>query len=396
MLHIFDNGFYNGHTATKRTSAVSLSGAGRKGSAHIGVMKRLDEEVQKRGVVESIDLIVGVSSGAMVASGWSVLEREYLEHPERFQGYAGPAHRLEHILHEDPNFYKLIGTLNFFSYSGFVDKTPLKNFFRRLVDERTFRDAPKLRIVVHNLTTGQDIVFGEVGKDTKIVDALDATVAVAGLIKEEGWKYPPINDVNGNVLIKEGDTLVDGGTIRKSPFRYIIARDYGMIVDVYLGRPTYPISIGKREPPESLPHLLLQILTHPLVLKSKVGKKILRDVEIFSSAAATRDWFDYSEDVLANTGMSIEEAIKGKVPGVMIIAPYMEHTSMAKNGVPVELVDFGYGAADKSIKSYLEQRQVKPSVQGANNGNGLNHPALANLYVKATRIAYSPFLLPFR
>ncbi|MEK6809144.1 MAG: hypothetical protein AABY40_00560, partial [Nanoarchaeota archaeon] len=249
--------------------------------------------------------------------------------------------------------------LNFFSYSGFVDKTPLKNFFRRLVDERTFRDAPKLRIVVHNLTTGQDIVFGEVGKDTKIVDALDATVAVAGLIQEEGWKYPPINDINGNVLIKEGDTLVDGGTIRKSPFRYIIARDYDMAFDVYLGRPTYPISIGKREPPESLPHLLLQILTHPLVLKSKVGKKILRDVEIFSSAAATRDWFDYSEDVLANTGMSVEEAIKGKVPGVMIIAPYMEHTSMAVNGVPVELVGFGYKAADESIKVYLAQKELE-------------------------------------
>ncbi|MBI2650586.1 patatin-like phospholipase family protein [Candidatus Woesearchaeota archaeon] len=349
----------NGHTISKRTSAISLSGAGRKGSAHIGVMKRLDEEVRKKGVIESIDLIVGVSSGAMVAAGWSALEIDYLEHPERFQSYSGPAYKLEHILREDPNFYKLIRAINFFSYSGFVDKAPLKNFFRRLVDERTFRDAPKLRVVVHNLTMGKDVVFGEVGKGTKIVDALDATVAVAGLIEEEGWKYPPIHDAYGNILVKEGDTLIDGGTLRKSALRYITATDYDMLIDVYLGRQEYPISIGKREPPESIPHLLLQLLTHPLVLKSKVGKKIMRDVEIFSSAAATRDWFDYSEDVLANIGMPVEDVIRGKMPGVMVIAPYMEHTSMAESGVPVKLVDFGYKAADAAIRDYSLQRKLE-------------------------------------
>ena len=94
MMRMFGKRSYSGGLASKRTSAVSLSGAGRKGSAHIGVMKRLDEEVQKKGVIESIDLIAGVSSGAMVAAGWSVLEKDYLGHPERFQGYAGRAHNL--------------------------------------------------------------------------------------------------------------------------------------------------------------------------------------------------------------------------------------------------------------------------------------------------------------
>jgi len=36
----------------------------------------------------------------------------------------------------------------------------------------------------HNLNLNNDIIFGDVGLETKVADALDASIAVAGVIKD--------------------------------------------------------------------------------------------------------------------------------------------------------------------------------------------------------------------
>ena len=362
---------HNGHSSNgievspskKPTVAVGLSGGGRKGPVHIGVLERLDEEIAKEGIISSIDELTTKSSGAMVGAGYEAQLLEYREHPDRFHEYEGPAKRLEHILQQNIDMYQLMNIWQFLwhtrDYRGFVDKRPLREFFKILTGDMAFEDipdsAPQLKIVVHNLTTGKDIIFGEVARKTRIADALDATVAVAGFLKDEGYRGPPIYDADGELLATgEGDKLVDGGTLRKSTIRELMKGDYDFAIDVFLGRPQYPQHIDLNFPTRSV-FEKLRVLKN---LREDIGKKLLGDLEIMVAANSNREWHDYIEDVEMLTGFSVYDLMIGRGKGMMVVTPHSGIVTLGENGVPIEQVRIGYEAMDKAIAAYIKNQHI--------------------------------------
>lgn len=384
----------------KRFTAVGLGGGGRKGPIHIGALIRLDEEIARQqsigtGLIHSIDELDTKSSGAMVGAGYVVQAIEFLNHPGRFNKYSGPAQRLEEILRENPDMYRLLNVWQFLharDYRGFVDKRPLREFFKKLIgdSDMTFEDIPKgvpeLYIVVHNLTTGKDIVFGEVAKKTRIIDALDATVAVAGFIKHEGYRGPAIYGADGEVLATgDGDKFIDGGTLRKNTIAEVMRHDPEMAIDIYLGRPTYPQQVDVKFPDRGLLGKL-RLLKN---LEQDLGIRLGGDLEIMSAADANKTWFDYQIDILQETGFSVDELLAGKGDGILVATPQGDMLTLGGNGVPAEQVRIGYAAMDSAISAYEAHHFHKTQLKKAPH---IFNRAAARLYDKARALRLNPII----
>ena len=188
------NGSKNGHNADGSELKVNfdysrlllgLSGAGREGSSHIGVLKFMDEQ----GIIPSIESKipfegVAISSGAMALAGY-MAQRLILSCYPHEARHTSPSYKLEEILKRNTDMYQLLSKWEVLTKNkeGFVNPERLERFFKELVGDMIFRDVPGLYIVVHNLATGQDVIYGQVGHDTLIRDALRQTVTIPGMIE---------------------------------------------------------------------------------------------------------------------------------------------------------------------------------------------------------------------
>jgi len=143
-------------------SVLGMSGAGRKGPAHIGVLVRLEEAVLK-GEIPDFDIVLGKSSGAMVLAASESIIAERNANPYSGKSIEGAARQIEKILNENQDMYRMLSLWDMLWHPGlrgYVKKAPLKAFFRKIVGDKTFIDLPRLRIVVHNLNLNNDIIFG--------------------------------------------------------------------------------------------------------------------------------------------------------------------------------------------------------------------------------------------
>ena len=337
-------------------SVLGMSGAGRKGPAHIGVLVRLEEAVLK-GEIPDFDIVLGKSSGAMVLAASESIIAERNANPYSGKSIEGAARQIEKILNENQDMYRMLSLWDMLWHPGlrgYVKKAPLKAFFRKIVGDKTFIDLPRLRIVVHNLNLNNDIIFGDVGLETKVADALDASIAVAGVIKDETYKREPLRDIEGKVIAAYGDRLVDGGTLRKSTIREVMAYDPPFAVDVYVGLPKdYNVDKIFAQNPNGSRYEALKAL---LNLKSKLARKISRDMDVLAVAEANREWHKYVEDALQFTGSSPEELAAGKKQDALVIMPQTGNFTLMGNGAPPGLVKNGYEAADKSLMMYKAER----------------------------------------
>ncbi len=186
-------------------TALVLSGGGARGTAHIGVLKALEELGVK------IGMIVGVSIGAVVGAGYAILKDA-----EKLEEYAREIYRRSRKLRL--NMGKIIrGDLSRFAVkmgcwymntvrSAFPARAYFKAF-RKAFGDLTFEDtAVEFHAVATDLRTGETLVLSE----GNLMKALEASMAIPGI-------FPPV-EIGGRVL-------VDGGTTNNLPVD--IAKDLG-------------------------------------------------------------------------------------------------------------------------------------------------------------------------
>ena len=261
---------------TERIGAA-LSGATKRAWFQIGVLKFMDD------YDIPLSVLTGVSSGAMVNAGYEVFRQEYEAHPENFNGFRGPAHKLEHFVLQHGNLTPEYGPIDFPLHEGVIHPANLDRFLEQLVCEKNFWDAPRLRVVVHNLSTGENVVYGITDKDTKIKDAVRQSVAYPGLIE--------------TVKREDGSVASDGGILRKIPLRelYHFDPDLTLRIAVYVGGPPEPEDIqllkqaytgnGRTHARE----LLELIPAYPKRLKQSISG----DAELLHLGISNREWGDY-------------------------------------------------------------------------------------------------------
>ncbi len=177
--------------------ALVLSGGGARGSAHIGVIKALEEF----GFVP--DMIVGVSIGSVVGAGYSLLKDS-----KALEEYAHLVYRkskklklnLDRIL--SGAFSKPMVWLGCWYLNTFKSALPASVYFkmfRKVFNGRTFEDT-----LLEFHAVGADLKTGEVVVMSKgpLIKALEASMAIPGV-------FPPV-EIDGRIVI-------DGGTVNNLP-----------------------------------------------------------------------------------------------------------------------------------------------------------------------------------
>jgi NTE family protein len=154
-----------------RRIGLALGGGGGKGSAHVGVLKVL-EELQL-----PLDLIVGTSSGGAVAilyaAGFS-----YEQICEVFRNTA-----MRRIAVPDP------------TRTGIIGQKRREELLTRMLGDRSFADLRiPCAVIATDLVSGQQVLLNE----GSLVEAMLATTALPGI-------FPPV--VRGKQLLADGGIL---------------------------------------------------------------------------------------------------------------------------------------------------------------------------------------------
>ncbi len=311
---------------------LALSAGSTKGPIHIGVLEYADDN--------SIPIheINCNSVGAVVGAPYMVLRKDYLEHPKRFDGLRGPAHKLEHIVLENPNILKHFGLISIFREEGIIDTKPIEEFLKRILDDRTFNDVPGLYILTFDAESRQNIVFGEVRKYEPIWRAVMASIAIPGTIE-------PLKD--------DSSFLFDPSVLRKSPLRVIYEhKGLTLRVCVFLGYHTKLLEVYKKIKPDD------EVSTFGVLIHPKRRFIAKRDyvVEMTRVANAERERFDLNEDIPEILGRRIEDVINGQQRGLILVLPdhdYVEFTNPTQKQIK-DLIQVGYNAAAESFRKYNE------------------------------------------
>ncbi|HLD82734.1 MAG TPA: patatin-like phospholipase family protein [Candidatus Omnitrophota bacterium] len=139
---------------------LALSGGAAFGLAHIGVIKVLEKEKVP------IDMVVGSSMGALVASLWAAgLSGEDLR--KVVSEYDNDKKKTFHLL-VDPCFPHL----------SFAKGRRIRKFLERHLGNKTFQDIKfPLKIVACNLSKREEIIY----ESGSLVDAVMASIAIPGI-----------------------------------------------------------------------------------------------------------------------------------------------------------------------------------------------------------------------
>ncbi len=155
---------------------LALGGGGSRGYAHIGVIRRLEQEGFR------IRAVAGTSAGGIVAAAWAAgLTTDELE--ELFST-VDQTKLFARAAHEGPGILGLAGAAK---------------EFENIFGERTFEDLNiPCAVVAVDIKAGEEVIL----KGGRVVDAILATIAVPGV-------FPP--------KILYGKQLVDGAVLNPVP-----------------------------------------------------------------------------------------------------------------------------------------------------------------------------------
>jgi NTE family protein len=222
-----------GSGASSGKFGLALAGGGPLGAFYeVGTLHAIGEAFGELDLTD-LDMYVGVSSGAMIASGLAngfdtsdmglvFIHNASLEHPVRPSLFLRPAFReylkriasapglvaeilLEFLRDPGKDLVEVLDPLGRLVPAGLCDNRPFERFFAELYagPGRTndFRRlSHRLYIVATELNSGYSVRFGEPGFDhVPISRAIQASTALPGL-------YPPVEI--------DGGTYVDGALMR--------------------------------------------------------------------------------------------------------------------------------------------------------------------------------------
>jgi NTE family protein len=183
---------------SRQISGVSvglvLGGGAAFGLAHIGVIKVLEEENIP------IDVVVGSSMGALIASLWAI-------------GYR--ADELEKMAYEFRDKSSLIKLLDFvFPLSGLISGKAVISWLYNKFEHKTFKDTRlPLKIVAYDLLHRKDLVIEE----GLLVDAVRKSISIPGV-------FQPIVDAD--------QLIIDGGVMNPLPTNVLLSSEVRKIIAV--------------------------------------------------------------------------------------------------------------------------------------------------------------------
>ncbi|MGB8645700.1 MAG: patatin-like phospholipase family protein [Anaerolineae bacterium] len=180
----------------QRTVGVALSSGSARGLAHIGVLKVFEEEHIP------IDMVAATSMGSIIGALYCA------------------GHTIESLTKVARRMGNQINPLKDFSLfdfavlprSGFIRGDKMREYFRRLLDDRHFEDLETpLTIVATDVITGEEIIFDS----GPLAEAVRASVAIIGV-------FEPAHVANRY--------LVDGGAVNPVPTNLLADRGTNIIV----------------------------------------------------------------------------------------------------------------------------------------------------------------------
>ncbi|OAA22181.1 patatin-like phospholipase family protein [Kosmotoga sp. DU53] len=207
----------------KSRKFLVLSGGGARGSAHVGVIRALEE----RGFVP--DAIIGVSIGAVVGAGYAVLKDAELLWDYSVKIYKRAAKffpfNFSSVSYGRNRLLVKISCSYMAKKSSVLPSKLYFRVFRKYLGKLHFEDLLiEFHCVSTDLKSGKTILHSS----GKLFQALQASMAIPGI-------FPPV--------VLENSIMADGGTLNNLPAD--IARDLGAdyVVAVDLSGKSYPITI---------------------------------------------------------------------------------------------------------------------------------------------------------
>jgi NTE family protein len=199
---------YMARRLCQRVVGLALSGGAARALAHIGALRALEE------AHIPIDMIASTGIGAVIAAlyaaGFSVDELTDL------------------AIRRERDLNPFAGSLNLrlASRSALFAGKRARNALSKLVRGRTFADLRlPLCVIAADLESGQPVIFDQ----GPLADAIQASLALAGLVAPAEITSSPIPSLNAR-------SLVDGGLINPMPADILVERG----ADVVIGVSTIP------------------------------------------------------------------------------------------------------------------------------------------------------------
>lgn len=282
---------------------LALGGGGIKGIAHIGVIRRLEEEGYQ------IKAVAGTSAGGIVGALLAA-------------GY--DSHRLESVLNE-------FTTANFFSRANnegpsLMGLNGLSNALIKTLGSKTFEELVlPFACTAVDLDTAQEIILNQ----GRVVDSVMATVAFPGV-------FPPKE--------LQGHELVDGGVLDPVPVALArwLAPQYPVIAVCLSPKPENWEKIPPFQVPSNTP------IPKPII--TQISKlRLAQAFNVFSRS------MDVISRMLAETRMQLDK------PDV-IIRPEVYMYGIIDNVNPQHLIELGYQAADEAMPSIAETLSIRNKI----------------------------------
>ncbi len=204
-----------------------LGGGAALGMAHIGIIRVLERE----GI--PVDIVVGSSMGALIASIWSIgYKADELEKcGQEFEKKAGLLKVMDPIL----------------PIAGLVGGEGIRRWLKGKLENKTFHDSKiPLRIVIYDLFHRKEMVVS----DGLLVDAVCKSVAIPGVIKP----------------IMEGrQMIIDGGVLNPLPTNVLADMGVKKIIAVNVLQSPEEVDWSQQREDENLIKCLnLPFTKHPL------------------------------------------------------------------------------------------------------------------------------------
>jgi len=238
---------------------LALGGGGVRGLSHLGVLKVLEEEGIR------IDLIAGVSMGAIIGGGYALnpdiksLTSALLEALDKIDiskiegvSYGEFFRKKDSVYKKLSAFVREIYALGKQRLQGFIiDSSLIEEAIKGWVDEKEFKETKiPFYAVCTDLNTGEEIVVHE-GRLDKAILASAAIPAV----------FPPI-EIKGRVL-------TDGGVLESVPVKVLRREGADIVIAVNL----HP-GLKRRDFSKGM-EILYQI--------SDIRAKVLNDIQLTSA-----------------------------------------------------------------------------------------------------------------
>lgn len=340
----------NGYDSENRIRVgLGLPGGSVQGPVLVGMLLALYERKI------DYDIIFGKSIGAAVAAAFEGLRLKYEQDPARYKKYpGGPSQELAELVISRSPLFRWRSTTELISKRGFVEITPLLDLVKETTEEREFTYFPRLRVVAHIAGTDRDVIFGDVAKDYPVWKGVGASSSLAWIL--DTWPYDG-NPVNG--VLKRGQHLMDGGTLRVSPLRELYSVPLDLRICAFLGYKSHADEIFAE---------LEQHNELGLIESARFDKRFLKkrgeDVERIRLAGADRERYDLKNDISFYTnGKSLEEVMGGAEEGLIVIAPTYGYVKFS-TGYPTERsMNAGQKGANETVDSYFKSPERQSTLR---------------------------------